>query len=94
MREKFISDLVAAYNCVSANSNLVSMKSLYEQYKKMDKVITFFYYSKFVEEVKNTGYFQVIPDPTTGEIHLKLKSPSVSWRIFSISHSPWQIHIK
>lgn len=78
MREKFISDLVAAYNCVSANSNLVSMKSLYEQYKKMDKVITFFYYSKFVEEVKNTGYFQVIPDPTTGEIHLKLKSPSAS----------------
>ena len=78
MREKFIPDLVAAYNCVSANSNLVSMKSLYEQYKKMDKVIAFFYYSKFVEEVKNTGYFQVIPDPTTGEIHLKLKSPSVS----------------
>ena len=78
MREKFISDLVAAYNCVSANSNLVSMKSLYEQYKKMDKVITFFYYSKFVEEVKNTGYFEVIPDPTTGEIHLKLKSPSAS----------------
>ena len=84
MREKFISDLVAAYNCVSANSNLVSMKSLYEQYKKMDKVITFLYYSKFVEKVKNTGYFQVIPDPTTGEIHLKLKSPSVSWRIFPI----------
>ncbi len=78
MREKFIPDLVAAYNCVSANSNLVSMKSLYEQYKKMDRVIAFFYYSKFVEEVKNTGYFQVIPDPTTGEIHLKLKSPSVS----------------
>ena len=84
MREKFIPDLAAAYNCVSANSNLVSMKSLYEQYKKIDKVITFLYYSKFVEEVKNTGYFQVIPDPTTGEIHLKLKSPSASWRIFSI----------
>ena len=54
------------------------MKSLYEQYKKMDKVITFLYYNKFVEKVKNTGYFEVIPDPTTGEIHLKLKSPSVS----------------
>lgn len=78
MREKFISDLVTAYNCVSANSNLVSMKSLYEQYKKIDKVITFLYYNKFVEKVKNTGYFEVIPDPTTGEIHLKLKSPSVS----------------
>ena len=78
MREKFIPDLAAAYNCVSANSNLVSMKSLYEQYKKMDKVITFLYYNKFVEKVKNTGYFEVIPDPTTGEIHLKLKSPSVS----------------
>ena len=93
MREKFISDLVTAYNCVSANSNLVSMKSLYEQYKKIDKVITFLYYNKFVEKVKNTGYFEVIPDPTTGEIHLKLKSPSVSWRIFPISHFPWQIHI-
>ena len=78
MREKLISDLVTAYNCVSANSNLVSMKSLYEQYKKIDKVITFLYYSTFVEKVKNTGYFEVIPDPTTGEIHLKLKSPSVS----------------
>ena len=78
MREKLISDLVTAYNCVSANSNLVSMKSLYEQYKKIDKVITFLYYNKFVEKVKNTGYFEVIPDPTTGEIHLKLKSPSVS----------------
>ena len=94
MREKLISDLVTAYNCVSANSNRVSMKSLYEQYKKIDKVITFLYYNKFVEDVKNTEYFEVIPDPTTGEIHLKLKSPSVSWRIFPISHFPWQIHIK
>ena len=76
MREKLISDLVTAYNCVSANPNLVSMKSLYEQYKKIDKVITFLYYNKFVEKVKNTEYFEVIPDPTTGEIHLKLKSPS------------------
>lgn len=78
MREKFISDLVAAYNCVSANSNLVSMRSLYEQYKKIDRAIQFFHFNKFTEKVKNTEYFKLIPDPTTGEIHLKLKSPSVS----------------
>ena len=93
-REKLISDLVTAYNCVSANSNLVSMKSLYEQYKKIDRAIQFFHFNKFIEAVKNTEHFEFIFDANGKVAELKLKSPSVSWRIFPISHFPWQIHIK
>lgn len=77
MREKFISDLVAAYNCVSANSNLVSMRSLYEQYKKIDRAIQFFHFNKFIEEVKNTEHFEFIFDANGKIAELKLKSPSV-----------------
>ena len=94
MREKFISDLMSAYNYVSTQSNSVLIKSLYEQYKKIDRAIQFLHFNKFIEEVKNTEYFEFIFDANGKVTELKLKSPSVSWRIFPISHFPWQIHIK
>ena len=94
MREKFISDLMSAYNYVSTQSNSVLIKSLYEQYKKIDRAIQFLHFNKFIEEVKNTEHFEFIFDANGKVTELKLKSPSVSWRIFPISHFPWQIHIK
>ena len=51
MREKFISDLMSAYNYVSTQSNSVLIKSLYEQYKKIDRAIQFLHFNKFIEEI-------------------------------------------
>ena len=78
MREKFISDLMSAYNYVSTQSNSVLMKSLYEQYKKIDRAIQFLHFNKFIEEVKNTEHFEFIFDANGKVTELKLKSPSVS----------------